>query len=115
MASKPNRYKEMERNMTYSLCADAGIFVLYLICAGNGIIWLKVILFLLCMALSAFLLWLLYLSRELTKKRSLWITTGAAAILVCLLFSLILNFPSPNKYKIQDNTKNSSCSIINQI
>lgn len=112
MASKPNRYKEMERNMTYGLCLDAALFVLYLVFSGIGIIWLKVILTLLCIALSAFLLWLLYMSRELLKKRSLWITTGAAAILVCLLFSLILNFPSPNKYKLPETTNSSAYYII---
>ena len=110
-----SRYKEMERNLTYGLLADAGLFVLYLICAGSGVIWLKVILSIFCIALSAFILWLLYVSKELTKKRSLWITTGAAAILVCLIFSLILNFPSPNKYKVQNNAKNSAYSTIQQI
>jgi len=115
MANKPNRYKEMERNLTYGLCADAAIFVLYLIFAGTGVIALKVIMSILCIALSAFILWLLYLSRELLKKRSLWITTGAAAILVCLLLSLILNFPSPNKYKSQDNAHDSACWVIEQI
>lgn len=115
MANRPNRYKEMERNMTYALCADCTIFVLYLIFAGLGIVWLKVILSILCTCLSAFLLWLLYVSRELLKKRSLWITTGAAAILICVLFSLILNFPSPNKYKPQKNEKDSAHSTVIQI
>lgn len=99
MAQKPNRYKEMERYMTYALCLDAVLFLLYLIVAGNGIIWLKVILTLLCLALSGALLWFLYTTKELLRQRSLWITVGAAAIAVCLLFSLLLNFPSPNKYK----------------
>lgn len=115
MANRSNRYKEMERNMTYALCADGAMFVLYLIFAGLGIVWLKVILSILCICLSAFLLWLLYVSRELLKRRSLWITTGAAAILICLLFSLILNFPSPNKYKQKNNEKDSVCSTVIQI
>ena len=102
MAQKPNRYKEMERIMTVVLCADTVVFILYLIVAGAGIIWLKVILSLLCLGLSGALLLFLYTTRELLKQRSLWITMGAAAIAVCLLFSLILNFPSPNKYKLQD-------------
>ena len=97
--ANPNRYKEMERYMTYALCADAAAFVLYLIFAGLGIVWLKVILAISCLGVSGYLLWLLYASKELLRQRSLWITTGAAAIVVCLLFSLILNFPSPNKYK----------------
>ncbi len=110
MAGKPNRYKEMERYMTYALCADAAVFIFYLLAAGNGIIWLKVILTLLCLAISGLLLWFLYSTRELLKQRSLWITAGAAAIAVCLLFSLILNFPSPNKYKQKD--EKSACGIM---
>ncbi len=104
MAEKPNRYKELERYMTYGLCADTAAFVFYLISAGNGIIWLKVIFTLICLGLSGLLLWILYSSKELLRQRSLWITAGAAAIAICLLFSLILNFPSPNKYK-PDNKK----------
>ncbi len=99
MAQKPSRYKVMERYMTYALCLDAVLFILYMIVAGNGIIWLKVILTLACLAISSALLWFLYTTKELLRQRSLWITAGAAAIAVCLLFSLLLNFPSPNKYK----------------
>ncbi len=111
MAKKPSRYKEMERYMTYTLCADALIFLLYLICAGNGIVWLKVILALISLALSGGLLWILYASKELFRQRSLWITAGAAAIAVCLLFSLILNFPSPNKYK-QPQSDTAYCAVM---
>ena len=99
MANKPSRYKVIERYMTYALCLDAVLFILYMIVAGNGIIWLKIILSLLCFALSGALLWFLYTTKELFRQRSLWITAGATAIIVCVFFSLILNFPSPNKYK----------------
>ena len=113
MAEKPNRYKQMERYMTYGLIGNTVLFILLLIAAGNGIIWLKVILTLLCLAISGFMLWLLYATRELLKQRSLWITAGAAAIAICVLFSLILNFPSPNKYKQVDENKDTySASII---
>ena len=95
MAAKNNRYKNMERFMIYGLFADALLFILYMIFAGCGIIWLKVICTLLTLLLSAAILVFMYFSQELTKRRSLWISTGAAAIIVCLLFSLILNFPSP--------------------
>lgn len=113
MAQKPNRYKVMERYMTYALCLDAVLFVLYMIVAGNGIIWLKVILTLACLAISGALLWFLYATKELLRQRSLWITAGAAAIAICLLFSLLLNFPSPNKYK-QDKV-NSAYSTVERI
>ena len=106
MAMKPNQYKGFERFMTIALCSDAIAFVLYMIFAGLGIIWLKVILTLVCFALSGYILWVLYNTKELLRQRSLWITAGAAAIAFCLFMSLILNFPSPNKYKQveQENT-----------
>lgn len=100
MANKPNRYKTMERYMTYALCGNTAIFVFYMIAAGNGIGWLKSIFSILCLGISGLLLWVLYKSQELLRQRSLWITVGAVAIAVCLLFSLILKFPSPNIYKL---------------
>ena len=103
MANKRNNYKLFERFMTIALCADAIAFIFYMIFAGLGIVWLKVILTLGCFALSAFILWVLYTSKELLRSRSLWITTGAAAIAFCLFMSLVLNFPSPNKYKPIEN------------
>lgn len=113
MAEKPQRYKIMERYMTVALCVDAVLFFFYLIAAGHGVIWLKVILTLLCLGLSSLILWFLYTTKELLRQRSLWITTGAAAIVVCLLFSLLLNFPSPNKYKQED--KKSAFVIAEQL
>ena len=108
---KPSRYQEMERYMTIGLCSDALIFFFYLLAAGNGVIWLKVILSLLGFGISGLILWILYTSRELLRQRSLWITTGAAAIVICLFFSLILNFPSPNKYKQPEEEKTSLVTI----
>ena len=95
MAGRNSRYQQMERSITAALILDFIIFIIFMISAGNGIIWLKVLTILGILALSGGCLYLLYVSRELMKQRSLWMTAGAAAILVCLLFSLILNFPSP--------------------
>ena len=39
--SRDNRYRMLEKYMTYALLGDAGVFVLYLISAGFGIGWLK--------------------------------------------------------------------------
>ena len=88
---QPNRYKEMERYMTYALLADLFLFILYLCFAS--IIWLKVILSILIIILSGGSLAYLYITKELLKQRSLWMTAAAGSILICLLFSLILNFP----------------------
>ncbi len=96
--SANNRYKFMERLLTYAMVADTVLFILYLIFAGIGVTWLKVLFTLITILLSAAILTFLYYSRELAKRRSLWISVGACAIIICLLFSLILNFPSPRLY-----------------
>lgn len=115
MAQRSNRYKEMERYMTLALIADAVLFVLYLICAGCGVIWLKVILAILTIALSGLCLAYLYFSKELLRQRSFWMTICAGAVLVCVLASLILNFPSPNKYKNNDSSYETISTRVNNI
>lgn len=113
MNKKQNRYQQMEWLMIYALVAAAGLFLLYLVFAAYGIIWLKVILaillILLCLACLAFL----YVSQELFKKRSRWMVVAAGAVLICLLFSLLLNYPRPNPYKdsAPANTGSSSSDV----
>ena len=99
MAKQSKRYRTMERYMTYALLTDTILFLLYLLFSGIGVIWMKVILSVLIALQSVLCLVFLYISKELLRPRSLWMSVGAAAILLCLLFSLILNFPSPNQYK----------------
>lgn len=89
------RYKDIERFLTQVLIADAAVFVLYLIFAGIGIGWLKVITTILCIVASVACLALLYMTGEMKKARSRWLVLGFGAIVVCLLVSLILNYPSP--------------------
>lgn len=95
MQNKQNRYQEMERYMSLALIADFLLFVVFLIAAGNGVIWLKVITAIVTILLSCLCLAFLYITKELLRQRSFWMTVAAGAILVCLLFSLILNFPCP--------------------
>ena len=90
-----NRYREMERYMTYALIGDGLLFIFYLLSAGAGIIWLKVILTILALALSGVCLTWLYISKELLKPRSMWMSAAALAVIVCILVSLLLNYPSP--------------------
>lgn len=99
MRTNRNRYKEMERSTTLVLLGDLLLFIFYLIAAANGITWLKVILFILTFFLSALCLLFLYYAGEIRRQRSFWMTTGFAAIGICVLFALILNYPSPNPYK----------------
>lgn len=95
MPPRKNRYLQMRKIMTYVLSSDLAVFILYLIAAGFGVIWLKVLTSIIAILTSVLCLGYLYLTQEIFKKRSLWMTAAAGAILVCLLYSLILNFPCP--------------------
>ena len=95
MGNDKNRFQALEKLMTLVLIAITAFFIFELIASANGIIWLKVILAILTAVACILCLVYLYMTRLLTQPRSLWMTTAAAAILVCLFFSLILNFPAP--------------------
>ena len=89
--ARRDRYKEFERTMTAAVLADAAFFVLYLI--FSGVLWLKVVLAVLTLVVSVGGLVVMYLSQELLKNRSLWMSCGFFAVLVCTVVSLILAFP----------------------
>lgn len=95
MDGKKNRYKELEAYLTYALIIDSVLFVLYLIVAGCGIIWLKVITAFLSLALSALIFYYLYINDEWHRQRSLWLTVGSVSVFICTLMSLVLNYPCP--------------------
>lgn len=94
MASGRN-YKDFERRMTPLLLAAAAIFLLFLIVSGAGIVWLKIVTAIVAILLCILCLALLYLSRELLRQRSLWLTAGFGSILLCTVVSLLLSFPGP--------------------
>jgi hypothetical protein len=89
------RYKDIERFLTMVLLADAGVFVLYMVFAGIGFTALKIICTILCIVASVACLALLYMTGEMKKARSRWLVLGFGCIVVCLLVSLLLNYPSP--------------------
>ena len=93
MTTRDHNYKKMDQFMTNALIADGVLFLLYLIFAICGVIWLKVILALCVILISGGSLALLYINKELLHRRSLWMTVAACSAIICLLFSLILNFP----------------------
>lgn len=111
MDNSRKRYRQMEQYMSYALLSDLVLFILFLVTAGHGIIWLKVILAILVIGLSALCLAYLYLTQELLRQRSFWMSVSAAAILICLLFSLVLNYPSPHKYKNAKESQSTSATI----
>ncbi len=94
MGNQGNRYKDMERMMTYALIGDGVMFLVYLVAAITGVIWLKVVAAIIAFLVSGLCLCYLYFTKELLKPRSLWMTTAASAVILCTFFSLILNFPS---------------------
>lgn len=115
MAKKQSRYKDLELKLTAALIADAVIFILYLVFAGLGIIWLKVVTAILAILISGLCLVLLYFSGELLRQRSLWMSVGFAAVLICLLFSLILNYPSPKKPNDSDINQNLNSNAVGTV
>ena len=95
MNRKKSRYKKMETAMTAVLCLDCCVFLAYLIFAGIGMIGLKITAAVFCFLISGAVLYFLYISRELLRKRSHWMTLAAACVILCVLISLILKFPAP--------------------
>ena len=90
-----NRYREMEKNMTRIILADALVFVLYLICAGFGWAVLKVITAIIAIFGSLLCVGWMYLTGEFARRRSLWMTTAFICIVICVVVSLILGYPAP--------------------
>ena len=95
MAERRSSYKQLEFYLSIAVIANAALFFIYMICAGTGVTWAKVFLAILCLVLSVGTLAVLYIKKELLRPRSLWMTMAAGAVLILLLFSLVLNFPSP--------------------
>ena len=93
--ARPNRYKELERCLIVLLIASLVSFILFLICAGVGVLWLKVIMAIFAILMPVLCLALLYLTKELLKQRSLWLTAAFFGIFLCTVVSLIANYPSP--------------------
>ncbi len=95
MAKEYNRYQELDRAMTVLIIATALDFLLFLIFSGVGILWIKVLTAIFAILMPLLCLGFLYLSKELLRQRSLWLTTGFASILVCTIVSLLCGFPCP--------------------
>lgn len=96
MASR-KRYKELEQMMARILAADVVVFALFALFSGLGVVALKVICAIVTIIVSGMCLAFLYMTGELKKRRSLWMVVGYTSVLVCLLVSLICNYPAPIK------------------
>ena len=97
MANKQFRfkYKQIEPILTYVLIGVGVIFLLYLIFAAIDLVAGKVICAFLSILISGLVLAYLYMSKELLRRRSIWMTLGAGSVVILTLMSLILNFPAP--------------------
>ena len=93
--AKRKRYKEIENLLTSVLIADVVVFALYLLFAGLGVVALKVITAIIAIVGSGLCLAFLYMCGEIRKRRSRWLVLGFACIIICLMVSLILKYPSP--------------------
>lgn len=94
--SNPRRsFKQLEQKLTYVVLGDLALFIFTLIAAGNGILWLKVILGILTIAISACGCTFLVLINEHRRHRSWWILAAFGAMLLCTLVSFITRYPAP--------------------
>lgn len=93
--AKRNRYREMESFMTKILIGDAIIFVLFLIFCAKGYTVAKVIAAIVSIIASLLSMAWLFITGELARRRSLWMSTAFGAIFICLLVSLVLKYPCP--------------------
>lgn len=90
-----NRYREMESLMTKIILADVLVFILYLVCAGLGWTVLKVITAIIAIIGSGLCAGWLYITGEFARRRSLWMVTGFICIVICVVVSLLLDYPCP--------------------
>lgn len=94
--AKRNSYREFESLMTKVILVDAAVFIGYLIFARLDIAALKVITAIISIAGSLLSLAWLFLTGELTRRRSLWMVTGFVCIVLCIVVSLLLGYPCPS-------------------
>ena len=90
-----NRYREMESMMSKIILADVFVFILYLVCAGYAWHVLKVITAISAIFGSLLCVGWLYLTGEVGRRRSLWMITAFVCIAICVLVSMLLNYPCP--------------------
>lgn len=92
-----NRYREMESIMMKVLVGDGVFFLLYMFASSRVGGWavIKGIAAVVTILISLLGLVWLYLTREFTRRRSLWMVTACISILACVLVSLCLGYPCP--------------------
>ena len=84
-----NQFRQLERGLTMVILADLVLFILTLAAGGSGIGWLKVIVGLCAILISGLGGTFLVLINEHKRRRSWWMLSAFASLLVCTLVSLI--------------------------
>lgn len=90
-----NAFRKFERMLTRAILGTLALFLLMLAAAAGGIGWLKWLLAITVMLLSAAGTGLLILKQEHRRRRSWWMLASFVSLLVCTLVSLIVSFPAP--------------------
>lgn len=90
-----SRFRELERGLTMVIFADLVLFALTLAAGGVGIGWLKIVVGILTVLISGLGCAFLVLINEHKRRRSWWMLSAFASLLVCTLVSLITNYPAP--------------------
>lgn len=108
--ARRKRYKEIEQLLTAILIADVVIFALYLLFAGLGVTAMKVLTAIIAIVISGLSLAFLHMCGEFRKRRSRWLVLGYACTVICLVVSLVLNYPSPAVKSAETDKPASSAS-----
>ena len=85
----------MENLMTKIILGDVLVFAFYLSCAGMGWSVFKVITAIIAIFGSLLCLGWLFITGEFPRRRSLWMVTFFVVVVLCVVLSLILNYPCP--------------------
>ncbi len=94
--SRRRSFKIIEKDMTKIILGNLVMFLLVISISHLGIQWLKIILGIATLAVSALGELFLVLINEHTRARSRWMLAAFAAIFLCTLVSLITGSPAPS-------------------
>ena len=92
---KRNTFRKFENLMTKVILGITVLFLLLLTASAIGIGWLKWLLAITILVVSAMGTALLVLKQEHRRRRSLWMLASFVGFLACTLVSLIAGYPAP--------------------
>ena len=93
--SRRKKFQSLERDLTKVILADLVLFLLVMAISSMGIGWLKIVVGIFALAISALGDLFLVLINEHTRARSRWMLAAFGAIFLCTLVSLLTGSPAP--------------------